>query len=71
MYVYVYVCLCPTGVVYDNISTVFMLWELSINNKAGLVLFANVYLRYQSVLNLELNLWYQNNNTLLITKYII
>ena len=30
-------------------SIMFMLWASSINNKVGLVQFANVYLRYQSV----------------------
>ena len=41
--------ICCTGVVYGNISIVFVLWVLSINNKVGLVLFANIYLRYQCV----------------------
>ena len=49
VYVGIYVYICHTGVVYDNISIVFVLWASSINNKVGLVLFANVYLRYQSV----------------------
>ena len=44
-----YVCICHTGVVYDNISVMFVLWVLSINNKVGLVLLANIYLRHQSV----------------------
>ena len=48
-YMCIVLYICHTGVVYDNISIVFMLWALSINNKVGLVLFANVYLRYQSV----------------------
>ena len=43
-------CMCHTGVVYNNISIMFMLWASSINNKVGLVQFANVYLRYQSVM---------------------
>ena len=48
----IHTCVCiyvAQGVVYDNISIVFVLWALSINNEVGLVLFANVYLRYQSV----------------------
>ena len=53
VYVSIYECnyayMCCTGVVYDNISVVFMVWALSINNKVGLVLFANIYLRHQSV----------------------
>ena len=36
-------------VVYDNISVMFMLWPLPINNKVGLVLLASIYLRHQSV----------------------
>ena len=47
--VYIHTYICCTGVVYDNISVMFMLWALSINNKVGLVLFANIYLRHQSV----------------------
>ena len=31
----------------------FVLWASSINNKVGLVQFANVYLRYQSVMICE------------------
>ena len=49
MHVYLCTCICHTGVVYDNISVMFMLWALSINNKVGLVLLANIYLRHQSV----------------------
>ena len=45
----IYIYICHTGVVYNNISIVFVLWASSINNKVGLVPFANVYLRYQSV----------------------
>ena len=78
MHVFMYLCMCHTGVVYDNISIVFVLWALSINNKVGLVLLFKISICFdlqkmviQSVLNLELNLWYQNNNTLLITKHII
>ena len=41
---------CCTGVVYDNLSVVFMHWTFSINNKVGLVSFANIYWRHQSVL---------------------
>ena len=50
MYVCVHILMCHTGVVYDNITMMFMLWASSINNKVGLVQFANVYLRYQSVM---------------------
>ena len=35
--------MCHTGVVYDNISVVFMHCTFSINNKVGLVSFANIY----------------------------
>ena len=35
--------ICCTGVVYDNVSVVFMLWVFSINNKVNLVAFANIY----------------------------
>ena len=37
MYMSVHTYICHTGVVYDNISIVFMLWASSINNKVGLV----------------------------------
>ena len=49
-HVYMHICICHTGVVYNNISIMFMLWASSINNKVGLVQFAKVYLRYQSVM---------------------
>ena len=48
-YMHTHMDTCHTGVVYDNISVMFMLWVLSINNKVGLVLLANIYLRHQSV----------------------
>ena len=52
-YIYSWMCVhtytCHTGVVYDNISIVFVLWASSINKKVGLILVANVYLGYQSV----------------------
>ena len=34
--------MCHTGVVYDNLSIVFVHWAFSINNKVGLVSFANI-----------------------------
>ena len=43
IHVSMYVHMCCTGVVYDNISVVFMHWAFSINNKVGLVSFANIY----------------------------
>ena len=46
MCMYVHTYMCHTGVVYNNISKMFMLWASSINNKVGLVQFANVYLKY-------------------------
>ena len=46
--IYIYIYMSHRGG-YDNISVMFMLWALSINNKVGLVLFANIYLRHQSV----------------------
>ena len=48
MYACMYVCMCYTGVVYDNISVMFVFWALSVNNKVGLVLMADIYLRHQS-----------------------
>ena len=50
MYIYIYAYMCHTGVVYNNITMMFVLWPSSIDNKVGLVQFANVYLRYQSVM---------------------
>ena len=74
--------MCHTGVVYDNVSVVFMHWAFSINNKVGLVSFANIYWKtsicfdlqkmvIQSDLNLELGPLHQKNNTLITIKYII
>ena len=34
---------CCTGVVYHNVSVLFMHWALSINNKGSLVSLANIY----------------------------
>ena len=49
MHACMYTHICHTGVVFDNVSIVFVLWVSSINNKVGLVQFPNLYLRYQSV----------------------
>ena len=43
MFVCDYLCICRTGVVYDNLSVMFMHWAFSINNKVGLISFANIY----------------------------
>ena len=37
---------CHTGVVFDNVSIIFVLWALSINNKVGFVQFASLYWGY-------------------------
>ena len=42
-YMGIYGCVCHTGVVFDKVSIVFMLWASSINNNVGFVQFANLY----------------------------
>ena len=41
---------CCTGVVYDNLSVMFMLWAFSINNKVGYISFVSIYWWHQSFL---------------------
>ena len=43
MCVFLHTCICHTGMVYDNVSVVFMHWAFFISNKFGLVSSTNIY----------------------------
>ena len=44
IYIYIiYIYICHAGVVFDNVSIIFLLWASSINNKVGFVQLVSLY----------------------------